>query len=95
MSGMGGGGTYRQADAGRGPGATEGSEKQTPGPGPHQHGQATPPSGQEGKHSHAPAAGAAKEEAAVYTCPMHPEVTSTTPGKCPKCGMTLVKRRKG
>jgi hypothetical protein len=26
-----------------------------------------------------------------YTCPMHPEVISDKPGKCPKCGMTLVK----
>ena len=26
----------------------------------------------------------------IYTCPMHPEVRSSTPGKCPKCGMTLV-----
>src|SRR6476659_401659 len=26
----------------------------------------------------------------LYTCPMHPEVRSTTPGQCPKCGMTLV-----
>jgi len=25
-----------------------------------------------------------------YTCPMHPEVQSDTPGTCPKCGMTLV-----
>ncbi|HWL85505.1 MAG TPA: efflux RND transporter periplasmic adaptor subunit, partial [Polyangiaceae bacterium] len=25
----------------------------------------------------------------VYTCPMHPEVRSPTPGKCPKCGMEL------
>ena len=24
-----------------------------------------------------------------YACPMHPEVTSTRPGKCPKCGMAL------
>jgi hypothetical protein len=29
---------------------------------------------------------------AVYACPMHPEVTSDRPGKCPKCGMTFVKR---
>lgn len=26
-----------------------------------------------------------------YTCPMHPEVSSGKPGKCPKCGMDLVK----
>jgi hypothetical protein len=25
-----------------------------------------------------------------YTCPMHPEVVMDAPGKCPKCGMTLV-----
>jgi hypothetical protein len=25
-----------------------------------------------------------------FTCPMHLEVRSTTPGKCPKCGMDLV-----
>ena len=24
-----------------------------------------------------------------YTCPMHPEIVSDTPGNCPKCGMTL------
>lgn len=28
---------------------------------------------------------------ASYTCPMHPEVTSLEPGKCPKCGMNLEK----
>ena len=30
--------------------------------------------------------------AATYTCTMHPEVTSSKPGKCPKCGMDLVKK---
>ncbi|MEX1052152.1 MAG: heavy metal-binding domain-containing protein [Patescibacteria group bacterium] len=25
-----------------------------------------------------------------YTCPMHPEVVSDQPGRCPKCGMKLV-----
>jgi ssDNA-binding Zn-finger/Zn-ribbon topoisomerase 1 len=27
-----------------------------------------------------------------YTCSMHPEVVMNKPGKCPKCGMTLVKK---
>lgn len=27
-----------------------------------------------------------------YTCPMHPEVQADKPGRCPKCGMKLVKR---
>lgn len=25
----------------------------------------------------------------LYTCPMHPEIISSTPGPCPKCGMSL------
>ena len=25
----------------------------------------------------------------IYTCTMHPEIRQPTPGKCPKCGMTL------
>jgi FtsP/CotA-like multicopper oxidase with cupredoxin domain len=33
---------------------------------------------------------AAVEGAVIYTCPMHPEVTSDEPGRCPKCGMNLV-----
>ena len=28
----------------------------------------------------------------IYVCPMHPEVTSTQPGLCPKCAMDLVKK---
>ena len=27
-----------------------------------------------------------------YTCTMHPEVLQNEPGKCPKCGMDLVKK---
>jgi hypothetical protein len=34
------------------------------------------------------------DEAPVFTCPMHPDVKSGTPGTCPKCGMTLVKKEK-
>jgi uncharacterized paraquat-inducible protein A len=25
----------------------------------------------------------------VYSCPMHPEVTAKSKGRCPKCGMDL------
>jgi hypothetical protein len=32
----------------------------------------------------------AESTAQKYTCPMHPEVVMDAPGKCPKCGMTLV-----
>ena len=32
-----------------------------------------------------------QEGAAVYTCPMHPEVKEPQPGLCPDCGMNLVK----
>jgi multidrug efflux pump subunit AcrA (membrane-fusion protein) len=33
--------------------------------------------------------------ATVYSCPMHPEVRSPMPGKCPKCGMDLQAMPKG
>ena len=32
---------------------------------------------------------AVKAKPGQYTCPMHPEVISDTPGECPKCGMDL------
>ena len=40
-------------------------------------------------NTNSPSAGqpAAKQ---LYTCPMHPDVISDQPGKCPKCGMNLV-----
>jgi hypothetical protein len=39
-------------------------------------------------YSVSPVAG--RQQQAVYVCPMHPDVQSSKPGKCPKCGMTLV-----
>jgi hypothetical protein len=35
-------------------------------------------------------ASTASDTTVKYTCPMHPEVISDTPGACPKCGMTMV-----
>lgn len=29
----------------------------------------------------------------IFTCPMHSEVQELKPGKCPKCGMTLVEKK--
>jgi Cu(I)/Ag(I) efflux system membrane fusion protein len=36
-----------------------------------------------------PAPSSSSAPAVVYSCPMHPEVRSSTPGKCPICGMNL------
>jgi hypothetical protein len=52
----------------------------------HDHTGTAPPGG----HTAASDAGAAN---AVYACPMHPEVTASAPGRCPKCGMNLVPRK--
>lgn len=32
----------------------------------------------------------AQSQPQKYTCPMHPEIISDKPGKCPKCGMDLI-----
>ncbi len=34
------------------------------------------------------------QEKIIYTCPMHPEVRKTEPGKCPGCGMDLIPEKK-
>jgi FtsP/CotA-like multicopper oxidase with cupredoxin domain len=37
-----------------------------------------------------PAAMPAAAGPVIYACPMHPDVTSEEPGRCPKCGMKLL-----
>ena len=41
-------------------------------------------------HEHRQAGSTSEAAAQKWTCPMHPEVIQSEPGKCPKCGMTLV-----
>lgn len=36
-----------------------------------------------------------ENEAAEYTCPMHPDIIKDKPGSCPICGMDLVKKETG
>ena len=38
---------------------------------------------------------AAQKQPVVYACLMHPDVTSTKPGHCPKCGMEMRPVQKG
>lgn len=33
------------------------------------------------------------EQKVVYTCPMHPQIVQDHPGKCPLCGMNLVRKQ--
>jgi hypothetical protein len=47
----------------------------------------------EGEEPKAPVDAKAGKQEALYTCSMHPEVTSDKPDKCPKCGMTLVPKK--
>lgn len=35
------------------------------------------------------------ERPVVYTCPMHPQVATAVPGKCPICAMELVRKEGG
>ena len=34
-----------------------------------------------------------KKQPIIYTCVMHPEIQSSKPGNCPKCGMKLIRKQ--
>jgi FtsP/CotA-like multicopper oxidase with cupredoxin domain len=46
--------------------------------------------GAHGHGGHTPGAEGTVEAPAAYVCPMHPEVVSDQPGRCPRCGMKLL-----
>lgn len=55
-------------------------------------GDVAQPSASEPVAAHAHETAGRSKEAVSYTCPMHPEIKRAAPGKCPICGMTLVRR---
>jgi hypothetical protein len=72
----------------------------------HHHGASSPPAAPDEPMSSKPASSDPAEhvydhakqksgptEAVTYTCPNHPEISSPSPGQCPKCGMKLVPRK--
>ena len=52
-------------------------------------GKLTKPTTAQGLPAKSPGGPAAPPSAAIYTCPMDPEVRQAGPGACPKCGMDL------
>jgi hypothetical protein len=65
--------------------AAPGARRQAPGP------AKAGPSGTQQVPAQ-PGARSQEPGAKPYYCPMHPEVESDHPGKCPRCGMDLVRR---
>src|SRR5262245_6582108 len=68
------------------PADPNGPESVTPPPSP---GLASEPEAQ----SPSPVATPPVAESQAYTCPMHAEILQASPGSCPKCAMTLVRRK--
>lgn len=73
----------------------------SPAPEPRHHGQNSPPAqhgsepriDEEASPDPVNVAPATPDAEIVFACPMHPEVLQKTPGYCPRCGMTLIKRQ--
>lgn len=47
----------------------------------------------EGSKDKAAAGERTEASAQTYTCEMHPDVVSDKAGKCPKCGMDLIRKK--
>jgi hypothetical protein len=80
---------------------TQPKEQSEPEGASHQHG-ASPNPGNALSPPEGKAAGASTrslnnqaEKGDVNTCPMHPEVIRSAPGRCPKCNMPLIKKPGG
>ena len=70
------------------------SQPASPGAGHEHHGAAAPPATTSGAGTSSLGQTTTRPQVvtATYTCPMHADVVSDAPGKCPKCGMDLVKK---
>jgi hypothetical protein len=63
-----------------------------PAPDEHAHSHDTPDHVDPAPASSATGSGSGSPDV-VYTCPMHPDVKSKEPGRCPECGMNLVPKK--
>jgi Cu(I)/Ag(I) efflux system membrane fusion protein/cobalt-zinc-cadmium efflux system membrane fusion protein len=49
---------------------------------------------QTGQQNQAASEQGARQQKKIYSCPMHPQITSDSPSDCPICGMRLVEQKK-
>lgn len=47
------------------------------------------------EHEHLSEKLQSQEDELIYTCPMHPDVRQSTPGRCPGCSMELIAKHRG
>lgn len=82
-----------QKAAGGGHAAHQHAPASTPAPAPAHTHDDTPTPQQKATPKQTRTKPSSTKQQVTYVCPMHPEVTSGKPGKCPKCGMSLVIRK--
>ena len=74
------------------PRATPGDSSEGPGGSPSEHPMSHEHESSSGDQTQPKTGEPDPPEGAVYTCPMHPEVKASAPGRCPRCGMALKQR---